>query len=220
VKTMKKKLKEFRLKLKHFYHQTLLKHHDFSIISNNCWGTRTYQKYGLPYASPFQSLFIFAPDYMRLMRDFSIDKLQISHFIEHENSKYKTQLIAQNLFETSYPIGILHNDIELHFLHYKTPEDAQDKWNRRVKRINANKLIFKFSDGNLSTETLIREFDALEHKNKICFTSKPYAGCKNVIYMSRFKNNDAVDLEWKYDSKYCNIHKFINSIKVKSHSKH
>lgn len=209
---MKEWLKKYRIKLKHFYHQKLLKHHDFSIISNNCWGTRTYQKYGLEYRSPFQSLFIFAPDYIQLITDFSVHKLQIKGFITHENSKYKTELVIQKIYQTNYPIGILEDGIELHFLHYKTQEDAEKKWNRRVKRINEKKLIFKFSDGYLSTNELIKEFDLLTYKNKICFTAQPYINLKSVIYMDRFKNENNVDLEWKYDAKYINLHNFFNSL--------
>jgi uncharacterized protein (DUF1919 family) len=102
MQKIKRWLKKQRLKLKHFYHQKLLLHHDFSIISNNCWGTRTYQKYGLEYLSPFQSLFIFAPDYLKLISDFSVEKLQISHFIAHEQSNYRTELIAQKTYQTGY----------------------------------------------------------------------------------------------------------------------
>ncbi len=210
---MKGVFKKQRLFLKHFYHQLLLKHHDFSIISNNCWGTRTYKKYGLAYASPFQSLFIFAPDFIKLIDDFSIKKLEISHFIDRDSSRYVDEMKKGELYGLNYPIGVLIDGCEVHFQHYKTPEDAKEKWDRRIKRINHKKLIFKFSDGNLATDELIERFDALEYKNKICFTSKPYPKLKSVVYMDRFKDLKRVDLEWKYDKHYINLHKFINNIK-------
>jgi uncharacterized protein (DUF1919 family) len=101
----------------------------------------------------------------------------------------------------------------LHFLHYKTQEDAEKKWNRRIKRINEKKLIFKFSDGYLATDIHIENFDALPYKNKICFTAKPYTNLKSIVYMDRFKNENNVDLEWKYDTKYINLHNLISTIK-------
>lgn len=213
--SLKSFLKSQRLKLKYWYHQSLLKHHDFSIISNNCWGTRTYQKYGLEYLSPFQSALIFAPDYINLITNFSLEKLEILSFIEPHNSKYIDELKRQDLYDTSYPIALLKDATEVHFLHYKTPEDAYDKWTRRVKRINLKKLIFKFSDGDLATDLLIQKFDQLPYPNKICFTSKPYSHLKNVVFMERFKNQDRVTLEWKYDYKYMNLHKFINHMTTK-----
>jgi uncharacterized protein (DUF1919 family) len=210
---LKGAFKKQRLALKHFYHQKLLKHHDFSIISNNCWGTRTYKKFGLAYASPFQSLFIYAPDFIKLIRDFSVEKLEISHFITRDESKYIDEMKKSELYDLNYPIGVLKDGCELHFQHYKSAKDAKDKWDRRIERINLKKLIFKFSDGNLSTDKLIEEFDNLAYNNKICFTSKPYPKLKSVVYMDRFKDKSRVDLEWKYDKKYINIHKFINQIK-------
>lgn len=208
---MKTFLKKQRTKLKHLWHQSLLTNRNFSIISNNCWGTRTYKKYGLPYYSPFQSLFIFAPDYIQLITDFSIDKLQIINFIEHKDSKYKNQLIEKKIFESGYPIGILKDGTELHFLHYKNKEYAYNKWLLRLDRINFDNLIFKFSDENLCTDTLIKKFDSLPYKNKICFTKKDFKEYKSTVYMDCYKDCGSVELEWKYDYKYINMHKFFNS---------
>jgi len=206
---MKKFLKKQRIKLKHFYHQKKLKYHNFSIISNNCWGTRVYQRFGLAYLSPFQSLFIFAPDYINLIQTFSSEKLIISHFISKIESKYKEEIFQdEELKVATYPIGVLVDGTELHFLHYKTVEDAKIKWDKRVKRINFDKIIFKFSDGYLATDSLVQQFDNLPFKHKICFTAKAYPNLQSGVYMDMFSKK--VDLEWKYDKKYINLHKFIN----------
>jgi uncharacterized protein (DUF1919 family) len=210
---LKKLLKKYRIKLKHFYHQKRLKHHDFSIISNNCWGTRTYQKFGLQYMSPFQSLFIPAPDYIRLIENFSIEKLQIKEFISKEESKYFDFISTGELATLHYPIARLIDNIEIHFQHYKTQEDAQIKWEKRCKRLNTDKLLFKFCDGYLANDFLIEKFDKLPHKNKICFTAKKYKHLPSVVYMKHFKNDKYVSLEWKYDKKYIDIHKLFNDIK-------
>ena len=207
---MKLFLKKQRLKLKHLYYQFLLKGHDFSIISNNCWGTRTYQKYGLAYQSPFQSLFIFAPDYIKLIENFSIDKLKIINFINKEDSKYYDEISIGELENITYPIAILEDGCELHFQHYTSIEYAKEKWDSRVKRINPKKLLFKFSDGYLATDELITKFNHLKHKNKICFTAKDYPDLKSVVYMDRFLKEHKVSLEWKYDKNHISIHNFIN----------
>ena len=107
---------------------------DFTIISNNCWGTFIYKKFGLPYQSPFVNLVVFAPDYIELLENFSIDTLKELSFIEHKDSKHKDELVRLGLYEEKYPIGILANKYELHFLHYASKEDAQYKWHRRVDR--------------------------------------------------------------------------------------
>ena len=48
---------------------------DFTIVSNNCWGTFIYKKFGLNYQSPFINLLIFAPDYIELLENFSLNIL-------------------------------------------------------------------------------------------------------------------------------------------------
>lgn len=145
---------------------------DFSIISNNCWGGFMSQYFGLRYNSPFIGLFLFAPDYIQLLSDFSNYMSQSLQFIESEDSRFVEELRKQGTFG-KYPIGML-GDIEIHFLHYKNKIDAKDKWNRRRDRINYNFLIIKFCDRDLATDNLIREFDGLNFKNKICLTAKKY----------------------------------------------
>lgn len=209
---MKKIFKNFRLKLKHFYYQKRLRSHDFSIISNNCWGTRMYQKFGIPYSSPFQSLFLLAPDYIKLLKNFDLNHLHIIKFISVYESRYKKYLEEQNLLQYNYPIGVLENNIELHFQHYTTADYAYKKWESRLKRINPEKILFKFSDGYLSTYNHIEEFDKLPFKNKVCFTAKEYLNLDSTIYMDIFKNKENVELEWKYTNKYINIYKLFNNL--------
>lgn len=50
--------------------RSLINKDDFTIISNNCWGTFIYKKYALPYKSPFVNLVVFAPDYIELLEKF------------------------------------------------------------------------------------------------------------------------------------------------------
>lgn len=210
---MKKFLKRQREKLKHFYHQKKLKHHDFSLISNNCWGTRVYQRFGLAYASPFQSLFLMADDYLTLLDGFCEEKLVLQKFITREESKYKEYIYNdKELYELNYPIGVLIGGEELHFQHYTSKEYAQEKWEKRVKRINWEKLLFKFSDGYLATQEHIKTFDKLPFEHKICFSAKPCEECSSVIYMDRFEDKEKVELEWKYDKYYINLHKVINNL--------
>ena len=65
-------------------------------------------------------------------------------FISVDKSKHKDNLIERN---TKCPIGVL-DDIEVVFLHYKSEQEALEKWNRRSKRINWNNIVFKFSEQN------------------------------------------------------------------------
>lgn len=203
---------DYRRRLKIRWRRSRIADPEFSIISNNCWSTRIYQQFGLPYLSPLANLFIFAPDYIRLLEDFSLEALHIESFIPHQESRYKVELMDKELYDTGYPIGILKDDIEVHFQHYSTEEDARDKWERRIERIIPDRLMFKFSDGYLATDEHIERFDALPFRNKVCFTAKPYPHLKSVVYMERFREQGHTELEWNHWQRYFDLYSFINQL--------
>ena len=174
-----------------------LKDDSFTIISNNCFGGFVYKKFNLQYKSPFVGLYILGPDYITLLENFNIQLLKDISFISSKDSKYREYLIRNNRYD-KYPIGILDNDIEIHFLHYMTEEEAREKWLTRIERINNEKILFKFSDNDLSNLELMKRFDKLPFKNKVCFTSKPYLDIKSSYYIRQCKDKANVIDEWSY----------------------
>lgn len=125
-----------------------LKNKDFTIVNNNYWSGFVYQKFGLEYRTPFIGLFIFTPDYIELLKNFKELIFKKLRFIDFNESKYYEQ-ITKNKNYHEYPIAIIGNNIEIHFLHYKSESEAEEKWKTRVKRINFNNILFKLSEDNL-----------------------------------------------------------------------
>ena len=205
--------KEQRKKLKIWYNRHQIKHYDFTIISNNCWSTRIYQNYGMGYFTPFANLFIYGEDYIKMLENFSLYNLKLKTFIKKDNSRFIHEVKKENLWDDNYPIGVLKDGTEVHFLHYKNEQDAKDKWTRRLKRINTDRIIFKFSDSSGVTPEHIERFDKLPFENKVCFTAKAYPHLKSVVYMDRFKNQEKVDLEWKYSHHYFDLANIVNKMK-------
>ena len=99
-------------------------------------------------------------------------------FISVDKSKHKDNLIERN---TKCPIGVL-DDIEVVFLHYKSEQEALEKWNRRSKRINWNNIVFKFSEQNYCSMKEIVEFDELPYDRKIMFTTKDYHAKSQILW--------------------------------------
>lgn len=205
-----KTLKRIIRKIKGTYLKTKLKNKDFTIVSNNCWGGFVYQKFNLKYNTPFVGLFLFAPDYINLLKNFKDIIYNELIFINPEESKYKEQLIEYGTFN-KYPIGKLTDDVEIHFLHYHSKEDAKNKWESRVKRINMDNLLVKFCDRDLCSDELILEFEKLKFKNKLCFSAKEYKNT-SVITFKEFYGKECVEEEWKYYEKYINIIDTLNSL--------
>jgi uncharacterized protein (DUF1919 family) len=149
---------------------------DFSVVASNCWGGELYKELGLAYTSPFVGLYLYAPCYVRLLSDF---RRTLMHPVEFgPPSRY--------IGVTPYPLGFLNGDIELHFVHYVSREEAQAKWERRLARMqwNVDRIFFMFSDRDLCDESHIRAFGNLDFPHKVCFTARPYPDVACSVWMA------------------------------------
>ena len=189
-----------------------LNNRDFSIICNNCWGGAVYRRFGLPYRSPTAGLYFYADDFVKLCGDLRSYMEAELEFIPYTESKYKEELERKG--QQNVPIARL-KDIEIIFLHYKTPEEAKEKWERRAARINYDNLIFKFSKMNLCTEKALQAFDALEADKKICFL--PPEEADTIKCGVSFKSSAGM-AEIKYETdeyaRYIDLTRMINAKKV------
>lgn len=210
--TYTRKLREIKSILVKYKNRIGLKNRRFTIISNNCWGGFVYQKFGLEYRTSFIGLFIFAPDYLRLLANLKEVIFSEVNFIAAKDSKYVEDILVNNELP-KYPIGVLGDNIEIHFLHYKNEKEALEKWNKRVKRIDFTNMLIKLSDVDRCTEEIIREFDSLNYKNKLCFTAKEYKDIKSAIHIKECDNLQEVRGEWRYYESYINIKKYLNKMK-------
>jgi uncharacterized protein (DUF1919 family) len=146
---------------------------DFTIVSNNCWGADLYPAIGIRYLTPFVGLFIKPDCYLRLLQDFRGILKQRLWFKQTSHHPEVNQLrLKEGL---SYPIGSIGDDVEVHFMHYKSEEEAVTKWNRRVLRISPDdeRLFVKFCDTDTPSIDQLRQFDRLPFVHKVCLVGKP-----------------------------------------------
>jgi len=163
--------RKFRLLFKSHYSKkdiALLKDERFVIICDNCWAGSVYQWLERPYNSPFISIGIYGDCYLKLLSNFDYYMNLPLEFITE--SQYDKR-------EITYPLALL-DDVELHFTHYKTQEDAKTKWERRTARMfeekNMDKYIFMMSDAWYANEQNFKDFNNLPYKNKISFSINNY----------------------------------------------
>lgn len=163
------RIKIFFYNVRRIFVKHSIKNKDFSIISNNCWAGKVYQYLDMPYLSPTAGLYFFAPDYIKFVSDLHHYLDAPLRFINPQESKYYAEIKRRNQLDK--PIGII-DDVEIVFLHYKTREEAAEKWNRRKARVNYDNIILKFSRMDLCTEKEIATFDAIEFKNKFVLNNR------------------------------------------------
>lgn len=214
------KLRNAFIKIRNKHHQWRkrkeLKFTDFSIISNNCWaGTTVYQPFGLKYNTPTIGLFIMDEDYIKFIWNLKWYLSQSPVFIPPQESKYYDRISQKGTQPVKYPIATIGGDVELHFLHYHSENEALSKWLRRAKRVNYDRLLVKMSlrDNGYDKETILKRFCALPYKNKICFSPIDYPSDEVVVVPElEFLNLIGGD-ETDSTLKHIDITKALNSIK-------
>jgi uncharacterized protein (DUF1919 family) len=76
-----------------------------------------------------------------------------------------------------YPVGLLDDEIEVHFLHYASEDRARTVWTARAARVDFDRLWFKFDgskDGAGPEERAA--FNALPASRKVMFVRDPDHG--------------------------------------------
>jgi uncharacterized protein (DUF1919 family) len=163
----------------------------FTVVSNDCWGAMVYEQLGIPYQTPFVGLFVMAPCFLRLLEDLEGYLGAPIEFVE--TSRYPALEQARRGADARrYPIGLLRGDVELHFVHYATAEEAEGKWTRRVARVDWDRLFVKLTgDKDLCDQACMRAFDRLSYADKVCFTARPWPGIESAVRIPGYVANGA-----------------------------
>ena len=69
IEKIKNKLKPIVYPITNFIPRIRLRNKNFTIICDNCWAGKVYQELGLPYQTPFVGMFVFSPDYIKMLKN-------------------------------------------------------------------------------------------------------------------------------------------------------
>lgn len=180
---------------------------NFTIISNNCRGGHLYRWYSIGYDSPTIGMYLFSEDYIKLIYNLKHYLNIEPKFVTYKESKYRGILEKRGGSNIKCPIGIL-DDIEIVFLHYRSPEEARDKWTRRKARIHWHNIFFKMSEQNECTLEHLCAFDRLPTEKKFVFTHKDY-GLESQIIFKDFENDNYVLNDTTYFNRYINLTRWL-----------
>ena len=134
-------------------------------VSDDCYGAEVYSALDRPYNTPFVGLSLMPPCYIEMLRNFEHYMSCELEFID--SSRYQIQHERQKLLGREYPIALL-DGIELQFEHYESEEEAREKWERRVQRIDYDNLFIKMDvSKNEMTKELLEDFVKLPHRNMV-----------------------------------------------------
>lgn len=164
--------KKLKYHLKKIYQRLTLKNKNMSIICNCCLGGMLYHDYRLKFLSPTINLIISPQNFVKFCGN--LNHYLNSELVEIEYDDIKDDLYIKEHFQNgiSCPIGKL-DDIYILFVHYKTFEEAKEKFENRAKRINFNNIFLILFDQAENIE-ILKEFDNLNYKNKLYMVKSDY----------------------------------------------
>lgn len=146
----------------------------FTIFSNNCLGGVFYNDAGLRFTSPLINTAMDGDDFLKFLSN-------PRHYLEQEMEFFTWP-------GRDFPIARI-DDIEVNFVHYKTPEECIEKWRNRAERIVwDNIFIVATNHDGMYHDDCMERFDRLPYKNKIMFVSKEYPQYDWAIPVRQFKN--------------------------------
>lgn len=156
-----------------------------TIVCNNCLGGIISNDLGMKFCSPFVNLWIPGEHYIEILKD-------IMHL-----SKYSIEEVSHN--SSRYPIGVLNKKWELHFMHYKSFDEAVHKWRERVERMDIkNMYVILVETSSVKYDDMV-EFDKLPFKNKILITHKYYPEIKCAVAIEKY---DEININGELFSPY------------------
>jgi uncharacterized protein (DUF1919 family) len=157
-----------------------LRNPDFSIIGNGCSPVCLYHRFGLKYSTPTLGLFIFCSEYLQFLEDLKYYLGLPLVFVDESKHECANKHRREKSY---YPIATL-DDVEVHFLHYKTEAEAQAKWNKRKAKVNYENLFLFFSDSDEEPfkEEYLSRYLRLQYQ-KLFFSKAPHQSSPEVIHV-------------------------------------
>ncbi|MDO4626388.1 MAG: DUF1919 domain-containing protein [Pasteurellaceae bacterium] len=148
-----------------------------TIIASNCNGAFIAHDLGLQFRSPFVNLYLSSQDFIQYLQHIDDYRNAPLHFIANPNG--------------AYPLAKL-NDLTIHFMHYHSEQEAQQKWQQRSQRMDLNNCFLMMTDRDGCTEQDLIAFDQLPYPHKVVFTHKSYPHIQSSYYLADFANQTQV----------------------------
>lgn len=140
-----------------------LRNTQFTILCNNCNAGVITHDLGQQFCSPTVNLFFYNDHFLKFCEN-------IEYYLSQELVKCDNPNCVP---EIDYPVCNL-GDLELHFLHYKSYDEAYRLWNRRKERINRENLFVMWTFLGGTDPEWMKRFDKLPFKNKVAFTEREF----------------------------------------------
>lgn len=148
-----------------------------TLLCPNCIGGILLHDLGLQFRSPTVNLMMIQVDFVK--------------FVLHMDEYLKKEFEFFNHPEYCFPCAHL-GDITIHFTHYKSKEEAVQKWKARAARINRDNMFVFLEERDGLTKSEILSLASLNVRGIVVFTAKPYPDIPYTLYLHKYKNDGEV----------------------------
>lgn len=153
-----------------------LKNRDFSFIVPNCLGGILLHDLGLRFLSPTVNLMMRQDDFLCFVSNLDVYLSEQLSFLERPEGECPRALLS--------PVGF--QQILIHFTHYRTEEEAAQKWYERAQRINKDNLFILIEERDGIGRKELEAFGALNARGLVAFTCNHYPDLPYCVFLSQY----------------------------------
>ena len=153
-----------------------LQNRDFTLITSNCIGGIIYHELGVKFYSPTINLRIDSDQFAKFV-------LKIEEYLAKDLRFIQT--------EENCPVALL-DDIKIYFTHYKTEEEALQKWQERKDRIRWDNLFIMFNDRDGISDDAMAALCRVKCRGMVMFSAKKRLEFPYALYMDCYKDQPCV----------------------------
>lgn len=159
-----------------------LKNDNITFFTPNCIGGILFHDLGLRFCSPTVNLMMRSNDFVAFVNN--LDAYLNGEFTEFKHEEYTcpcAHLSAKGC-----------RDIDIHFTHYKTFNEAVEKWNERAKRIDKDNTFIFVTERDGLTKEEIESLKNLDVKGIVAFTANDYPEIPYGVFIKKYAQSGEV----------------------------
>lgn len=160
------------------HNRARLQNDNFTLLTSNCIGGLIYHELGKKFLSPTINTRMDSPDFIKFVSDIRW---------------YLNQKLQFTDSEEQFPVAEL-GDIKIFFVHYKTEEEAEQKWKERKERINWDNIWIMTNDADGVTVKDIEKLKSIDYAKGIAlFSSQKYIDVDFIYQMPKTKKGEMIN---------------------------
>lgn len=183
-------LKNWRNRVGGALNRTGLEEREFTVLSNDCWGQALYEGYGLPLQTPLIGSGMYADCFIRFLGDIEGYLRSPLRFVRETRHLALGRVRNQRW---PWPIAVLRDDVEVHFLHHSSEDACRRAWDAGCEKLQFKRIAVKFSvDKDGATQEHVERFAAMPFERKLLISRNHHPGIACALQTPDYLANGAV----------------------------